>query len=274
MLVFLFAVAAFADLEISVESKWGKYSEISLKQEVSEYFADIGEFGEFLANDLTLPLGELIDKVSRTPLEKDLIWSTLYNREYSPRLEFYALLLNRTTANCKPFYIINSIHSCELLESLAEPFVDFSSTFDHVVREGQGHIIAYLDISSQEFRETHEKIKNFCQKFGLKFIFRHLDRRENGNDHFGGFGVEVNMKNMEYQPTEDVSAEVIARPKWDSELISVKTVAKALEFAKIEETLKFFEKIPENINDIQKTSVRKDISNGVHNLNNGNVIDI
>ena len=258
-------------LEISLEAKWKGPSEGSLKQEISEYFSELNQFWSFLEKDLTLPLAELLPQVSRDETEQSLILTSLHNREFSARIEFYASLERKHQSSCTPFYIINSVYSCDLSEALAAPAVSFSSPFDHVFHTGQGHLIAYLDISSPDFLILHRNIIAFTQKFDLTYILRHLDLRSNTADYLGGYGTEMIMKNMEYRPTEDRSGEIIPLPKWDLEDIPLKTIAQLVKLEKIEEVLNFLETLPENIKNYQDTPVSKSISDSLSKLNLSNV---
>lgn len=261
MFSWLFTVSALKTaLDIYLGTGWKGYSEKSLKQEICEYFSDIGELSAFLEYNLTLPFDTFVETLEKTQTEKQVILTALYNREYSTRLEFYGNLEQNEKSTCKPFYIINNVHSCSLSPALASPKILLTSEFDHIIHHGAGSLVAYVDITDSSFPDLHKKILKFCIESDLTYMLRHLDLRDNTEDYLGGYGAEANMKNMEYNPTEDVNATYIPLPKWETEGLSYKIVECAMSLDTITDIKIFLENLPENIEKVSKTTPSSSMS--------------
>ena len=108
-------------------------------------------------------------------------------------------------------------------------------------------MIFYADITSLEFSQLNTKAKEFAQKFDLTYALRHLDLREPGKDYIGGFGAELIMKNMEYNPTEDVNLNYVPLEKWPTEGISRKALTYLLSFKSLSELAQALKTLPDHI---------------------------
>ena len=272
MLTFLLSlVITSGTLDVYLQADWKGHSENTLKQELSEYFSDTQNFWTFIQQDLSLPLSDLLTKLTENPLEKALIWSSLYNREYSSRLEFYSSLASVFNSTCKPFFVINGIETCSLSKSLTKPAVSYSPNFDHIYRQGEGHIIAYVDITSSEFSELNRKIIKFCEDYNLTYILRHLDIRPDKTEFLGGFGAEIIMKNMEFNPTENVSLPALLLPKWNIEDITAKVIQKVMKYENLTSVKEFIYNFPEKYKEIEEIKLSSTIKRDLNLLLSSNV---
>lgn len=254
-----------ASLQISLETKWKTYSESSLKQEISEFFSEYSSFWNFLDQDLSVSAESLIDSLT-TPLEKSLLKYSLHNREFSSRLEFYSKLEKEHNSPCRPFFIINSIHSCELDKSLTKYPSTLNNTFDHIYRKGEGHLILYADITDPDFRTLNKNSKNFAELYNLTYALRHLDRRIEGVDLVGGFGAELTMKNMEYNPTENLNFNYVPLEKWVTEGICKKVISFLTSLDELSQVNSFFNNIPDFIPKIIDRTVEKGLEKELDKL--------
>jgi hypothetical protein len=255
-----------ASLNISIDTKWKTYTSSSLIQEISEYYSETGEFWNFLDQNLSLPLDALLPSLFSSPLQQDLLLTSLHNREFASRLEFYSQLERLEQSPCRPFYVINSKQSCSLDEALTAFPVILENSFDHFFRFGVGHLVFYADITSPEFKENHRKCQEFAERFNLTYALRHIDRRRIGIDMVGGFGAELIMKNMEYNPTEDLNLNYVPLEKWDIQAISRKALTHLLTQDSLKEISEILSNIPDHVESIISTQISKSVSRELDKL--------
>lgn len=261
----LFICTAQASLQISLETNWKSYSPSSLKQEMSEYFSEFSSFWNFLDQDLSIPLESLLASFE-SPLEHSLLMASLHNREFSSRLEFYSKLEKEHNSPCRPFFIINKILSCDLDSVLAKYPVALNNTFDHFYRTGEGHIILYADITEPNFRALNKRTQEFAEKYDLTYAFRHLDLRTEGFEYLGGFGAELSMKNMEYNPTEDLNLNYVPLEKWETEGICKKAVSYLIGLESLSEVNSFFNNVPDFVPKVLEQTVEKKVEKELEKL--------
>ncbi|CAG9313509.1 unnamed protein product [Blepharisma stoltei] len=234
-IAFLLCIA-YAQVEVKLSTQWKGPSEKSLIQEMSEYFAEIGIFWEFLDKILIeneLNFEKLAEKVSRSDIEKKVLLSSLYNREFSARMEFYSKLeihdRKSLTEDCRVFYMINSAPSCKLDQALFSTPPRTQYSFDHTIYENLNSVTAYVDITDPQFQKTHQEIKQFCIDNNSTYILRHIDLRSDSVDYLGGYGAELLVKNMEYKPVEDANkVESHGNENWNLEDLPFKALVKLL----------------------------------------------
>ena len=269
----LIVCAAQASIQISLETKWKAYSNSSLKQEISEFFSEFSTFWNFLDQDLSVPLESLYESIE-SPLKLSLLMTSLHNREFSSRLEFYSKLEKESNSPCRPFFIINKILSCDLDTALAKYPATLNNTFDHFYRKGEGHIILYADITEPDFRSLNKKTQEFAEKYDLTYALRHLDLRTEGLDYVGGFGAELSMKNMEYNPTEDLNLNYVPLEKWETEGICKKALSYLIGLEGLSEVNSFFNNIPDFIPKVLEQKIEKKIEKDLEKLSFAQVSNI
>lgn len=206
---------------------------------MSEYFSQIGLFWHFIEklDECTrdaIDIEHIADDAARSSIEKELILFSLYNREFSARLEFYSNLekddRSRLKEKCGNFYVINSDVSCTLDSTLfnspARPRFDF----DHILFENnENSLIAYVDIADPEFSKFNKQLEKFCNENKAALILRHRDLRADTKDYLGGYGAELLVKNMEYKPIEDANSIQNSNEKdWNIEDLPFKALESVL----------------------------------------------
>ena len=188
-------VSAVAEVHVSLKAHWKGLSKSSLVQEASECLWDLDPqlFWGFLSEG-----GPWEDRLSGGL--RDLCWTSLYNREYSVRMEFFGSVERDDLGeNCVSVSTQAGRLSCGPSEV---------HKVDHVFREGSETIVAYLDLNHPDFSRTHQALQDLSIQKNLTYVFRHLDTRENSEDLLGGYGAELLLKNMEYKPIEDTSVQM------------------------------------------------------------------
>ena len=222
----IWLVFVSAQVVLDMQTNWEAPSQCSLLQEVSEYYSNLGLFWEFLSR---LSESSSIWEVGRSQSEKKLIEASLYNREFSPKLEFLAAL-ERTdraglTQDCNEFYVVNGKSTCMVDKQLLGTPIQNYLESDHVFNPSENTLIAYLNISSPNFQETNLALKEFALENNCSYVLRHLNCRAEGKDTVSGFGGSLLIKDMEYKPLEDVNVQITSDSgNWNLENLPLKAV--------------------------------------------------
>ena len=195
MWVLFVLLPVFADLFVNLKSHWKGPSKSTLAQEASECLWEIDPSLFWQLIDRPTNWEELL-----SPELKELCWFSLWNREYSARMEFFSALERATAGSSE----------CGVAVSHGRVACGDLRVYDsdHVYRRGDTTLVAYLDVNDPGFVTAHQAVAKHAREVNATYVLRHTDTRTDSEDLLGGYGAELLVRDMEYKPLEDTSIEL------------------------------------------------------------------
>ena len=182
MLILL--VSAYAQVSVRINTPWKGPSNSTLLQEAAECLSQIDPNLFWKALQDPHNWQSLV-----SPQLAKLCWFSLWNREYSARMEFYSVL-ERTQEGSEEcgVSVSGGLVRCGKVKV-------FDS--DHVYRRGSTVIVGYLDMSDKDFLAEHELLMKHSEDINATYVFRHKDTRTEKTDVVGGYGGGMLAHDME-----------------------------------------------------------------------------